>query len=130
MTPTQISLAAISVSLVSGFVAKNVDRVEGMSPLFATLTAQSTAQRPQFKGTVTTVEVDVIVTDRQQQTVRDLGVTDFALREDGKPQTITNFAFVDLPTNNPGYEVAPKDGNATPTRGRVDVPPVLSSTLI
>jgi VWFA-related protein len=41
---------------------------------------------------VSIVNVDVFVTDRQGNRVRGLSAADFEIREDGKPQPITNFA--------------------------------------
>lgn len=41
---------------------------------------------------VSIVNVDVFVTDRQGNCVRGLTAADFEIREDGRPQPITNFA--------------------------------------
>jgi VWFA-related protein len=54
-------------------------------------------QQPTFKLRVDYVEVDVVVTDRQGNLVRDLKKEDFQVLEDGKPQTVTNFTLVDIP---------------------------------
>jgi hypothetical protein len=40
--------------------------------------------------------VDVTVLDKKRQPVRDLKQEDFTILEDGKPQTIEAFAFVDV----------------------------------
>lgn len=56
-----------------------------------------TQQQPTFRVQVDYVEVDVLVTDRNGNFVRDLKREDFQLLEDGKPQTITNFLTVDIP---------------------------------
>jgi len=58
--------------------------------------APQTSQ-PTFKVQVDYVEVDVVVTDRQNQLVRDLKKEDFQVLEDGKAQTINTFTFVDIP---------------------------------
>jgi VWFA-related protein len=58
--------------------------------------AQQPSQ-PTFKVQVDYVEVDVVVTDRQGQLVRDLKKEDFQVMEDGKAQTINTFTFVDIP---------------------------------
>ena len=58
---------------------------------------QQQAQQPTFRVRVDYVEVDVVVTDRQGNLVRDLKKEDFQVLEDGKPQTITTFALVDIP---------------------------------
>src|SRR5215212_996695 len=54
-------------------------------------------QQPTFKLRVDYVEVDVVVTDRQGNLVRDLKKEDFQVLEDGKPQAVTNFTLVDIP---------------------------------
>jgi VWFA-related protein len=56
-----------------------------------------TRQPPTFKSGVENVEVDVVVTNRQGQFVRDLTKNDFHISEDGKPQAATAFALVDIP---------------------------------
>ena len=55
------------------------------------------ASQPTFRVQVDYVEVDVVVTDRQGQIVRDLKKEDFQVLEDGKPQAINTFTFVDIP---------------------------------
>src|SRR5437762_3173110 len=50
-----------------------------------------------FRVTVDYVEVDVVVTDRDGNLVRDLKKDDFQVFEDGKRQTITTFSLVDIP---------------------------------
>ena len=54
-------------------------------------------QQPTFKLSVDYVEVDVVVTDRQGNLVRDLKKEDFQVLEDGKPQAISAFTLVDIP---------------------------------
>jgi VWFA-related protein len=54
-------------------------------------------QTPTFKLRVDYVEVDVNVTDRQGNLVRDLKKEDFQVFEDGKAQTVSAFTHVDIP---------------------------------
>src|SRR5438874_13841651 len=54
-------------------------------------------QQPTFRVRVDYVEVDIVVTDRQGNLVRDLKKEDFQVLEDGKAQTITAFSLVDIP---------------------------------
>ncbi|MBZ5560241.1 MAG: VWA domain-containing protein [Acidobacteriia bacterium] len=65
--------------------------------LTAGQTAAPTSPQPTFKLRVDYVEVDVVVTDRNGNLVRDLKKEDFQVLEDGKGQTITNFTHVDIP---------------------------------
>src|SRR6185436_7793626 len=59
--------------------------------------AAAQGQGPTFKVQVDYVEVDVLVTDARGNYVRDLKKEDFQIFEDGKPQGVTNFSFVDIP---------------------------------
>jgi VWFA-related protein len=65
------------------------------------LTRQSSAQQPSaadgvIRINVNLVQVDAIVTDSKGKPVRDLTSEDFEVFQDGKPQVITTFAFVDV----------------------------------
>ena len=55
------------------------------------------SQSPTFKVQVEYVEVDAVVVDGTGSVVRNLKKEDFQVLEDGKPQTITSFAIVDIP---------------------------------
>jgi len=85
-------------------------------------------QGPTFRVRVDYVEVDVIVTDRQGNLVRDLKKEDFQVLEDGKPQTVTTFTLVDIPIDRPDrplYQADPIEpdvkSNEQPFDGRVYV---------
>jgi VWFA-related protein len=85
-------------------------------------------QGPTFKLRVDYVEVDVVVTDRQGNLVRDLKKDDFQVLEDGKAQTLTNFTMVDIPVeraDRPLFAESPIEPdvktNEKPFDGRVYV---------
>ena len=85
-------------------------------------------QQPTFKVRVDYVEVDVVVTDRQGNLVRDLKKEDFQVLEDGKGQAINTFTFVDIPVergDRPLFAEAPIEPdvktNEKPFDGRVYV---------
>jgi VWFA-related protein len=50
-----------------------------------------------FKAEVNYVDVDAIVTDQQGRFISDLKKEDFEIFEDGKPQKVDMFSYVDLP---------------------------------
>ena len=54
-------------------------------------------QQPTFRGGIELVEVDAIVTDGRGRPVKDLTPADFEILEDGRPQPVSTFAFVDIP---------------------------------
>jgi len=90
--------------------------------------ATAQAQPPTFKAQVEYVEVDVIVTDAQGRPVAGLTKDDFQVSEDGKRQTITNFAVVDIPVERPDRPLFQPDpiepdvaSNERPFDGRVYV---------
>jgi len=85
-------------------------------------------QQPTFKLRVDYVEVDVVVTDRDGNLVKDLKKDDFQVLEDGKPQSISAFTQVDIPierADRPLYSDAPFEPdvrtNERPFDGRVYV---------
>jgi VWFA-related protein len=85
-------------------------------------------QQPTFRVRVDYVEVDVVVTDRQGNLVRDLKKEDFQVLEDGKGQTISTFTQVDIPVeraDRPLFAESPIEPdvktNETPFDGRVYV---------
>src|SRR5688572_772389 len=58
---------------------------------------QSQPAPPSFRVEVNFVEVDALVRDAKGAIVTDLGADDFELLEDGRPQKIATFSFVDIP---------------------------------
>ena len=50
-----------------------------------------------FKVEIDYVEVDAVVTDDQDNFIRDLQMSDFQVLEDGVPQEVTVFSLVDIP---------------------------------
>ena len=61
------------------------------------LRSDSAQSQPQFKVSIDFVHVDVAVTDPRGNFIRDLSRDDFEVSEDGKPQQVASFAFVDAP---------------------------------
>src|SRR5713101_956416 len=89
---------------------------------------QPPQQAPTFKVRIDYVEVDVVVTDRQGNLVRDLKKEDFQVLEDGKAQTINTFTMVDIPVeraDRPLFAESPIEPdvktNEKPFDGRVYV---------
>ncbi len=58
---------------------------------------QTGSEPPTFRGSVETVVVDVVVTDRDGRSVPGLTADDFEIFENGRPQTISAFTPVDVP---------------------------------
>jgi VWFA-related protein len=59
--------------------------------------AQTAQQQPVFRTATHYVAVDVVVTDRDDKPVTDLTKDDFEIVENGRRQTIVDFAFVHVP---------------------------------
>ena len=59
------------------------------------------AQQPTFTVTVNVVDVDVTVRDAQGNFVSGLTAEDFEVFEDGKPQKIETFSYIELPVERP-----------------------------
>jgi len=92
--------------------------------------AGAPAQNPQstFQAEVNLIEVDAAVTDEQGNPVVGLTIDDFELFDDGQPQKIAAFSYVDIPLAIPaefsGVErPVPQDvrSNREPVSGRMYV---------
>lgn len=69
-----------------------------LAAFLAGLTALPAAQsQPAFKTKVTHVQVDVVVTDRDDKPVTDLTAADFEIWERGRRQTIADFELISVP---------------------------------
>ena len=83
----RVRLAALFIALAgSGLLA-------GQSPQSP---PPESVPGPTFRTQVEYVEVDALVADQQGNFVRNLRKEDFQVLEDGKPQTISAFSFVDI----------------------------------
>jgi VWFA-related protein len=60
--------------------------------------APASSQQPTFTTSVNVVDVDVTVKDAQGNFVTGLTAEDFEVFEDGKPQVIQTFSFIELPS--------------------------------
>ncbi|HEY2943180.1 MAG TPA: VWA domain-containing protein, partial [Vicinamibacteria bacterium] len=65
------------------------------------------AGTPSFPAQVELVTVDLVVTDKKGVPIPDLKATDFAVSEDGDPQSIASFEAVQLPATPSGTPKAP-----------------------
>ena len=66
----------------------------------AVLSGQRGSDPPTFKSSVELIDVDVLVTDKDGNPVRDLTKEDFAIYEDDQLQALANFVYVDLPVDS------------------------------
>lgn len=64
----------------------------------AVAASQAPSQPARFRVAVDVVSIDVVVTDRQGEVVRDLTAADFEILQDGKRQKVTFAEFVPLVT--------------------------------
>lgn len=79
---------------------------------------------PVIRVTVNLVQVDAVVTDAKGNHVTDLQPGDFEILEDGKPQKITNFSFIDLkPAQAAAQRTSSGAAGSQPARspGREDI---------
>jgi VWFA-related protein len=73
----------------------------GIAVAVITLVRPVAAQQPTFQTTVNFVDVDVTVADAQGNFVSGLTADDFEVFEDGKPQKIQTFSYIELPVERP-----------------------------
>ena len=106
-------------------------RILGVAGLVLALLVQSRAQQAPAPNAViridvNLVQVDAVVTDAKGKPVTDLKVEDFELLQDGQPQKITGFDFINLaerrPTATPAVSVQPRTRDTD-----VPPPPVMTS---
>ena len=82
---------------------------------------QSAPQAPPvFRVISDTVEVDAVVADKRGAFARGLGKDDFVLFEEGVPQSISTFEFVDI--QMPGAVSRPLAPDATPEKAAPQAP--------
>src|SRR5437870_7145850 len=62
---------------------------------------QTSATPPTFASGITLIQVDVSVVDAEDEPVRGLRASDFAIFEDGVPQDIQSFTAIDVPAAPP-----------------------------
>src|ERR1043165_6424030 len=102
MNRRSILALALALSLLSSAFAQQRRQQQQQS---ATPSSSTSAQDEEVvKITTNLVQVDVIVTDKQGRVVTDLQPSDFQIFEDGNPQPITNFSFVETNSPNPMAE--------------------------
>jgi len=65
------------------------------------IAVQAQDTRPTFQTSVNFVDVDVTVMDESGQFVTGLTADDFEVFEDGKPQRIQTFSYIELPVERP-----------------------------
>src|SRR5215467_7858162 len=102
---------AVLVVLLAGATLRAGQAPAGQAPA-----APPASQTPTFKVQVDFIEVDAIVTDSRGNYVHELKKEDFQIFEDGKPQTITNFAPVEIPIEQgerPLFAKAPVEPDVT-----------------
>ncbi|MFB3827788.1 MAG: VWA domain-containing protein [Bryobacteraceae bacterium] len=82
----------------------------------ALLVLAAAAQEPDLvlRISVALVQVDAVVTDSKGRLVTGLTADDFEIRQDGQPQKITHFNFVELPRPAAAPAPAPKSGVPAP----------------
>lgn len=83
---------------------------------FATAAAQTASPTPPLdaedtvKISTSLIQMDVVVTDKDKKPVTDLGIGDFQVFQDGKPQTITSLTYVNAATSERTVLARKKDG--------------------
>ncbi len=72
-------------------------RMLSLAIIVALTAALSTQQAPVFRTAVQLVTVDVVVTDADDRPVKGLTKDDFEIVDRGRPQTVSDFRFLDIP---------------------------------
>jgi VWFA-related protein len=118
--------AAVGLAVAACLTA-TVQNFSLLSPHFSLPQTSAQQQTPTFRSGVEYVTVDVVVTDRDDRPITDLTVDDFELFEEGRPQTIADFAFMYTPVMTREIETVPVD--APPADVVTNTPPPRMSRL-
>jgi VWFA-related protein len=106
----RVKIALLSLVVAGAFVSapSQTKPIDGRAP--ATPDQQKTINEKDdvVKISVTLVQVDAVVTDKDGKPVVDLQKDDFDIYEDGKRQLITNFSFVSTQTPPATGVLAPR----------------------
>jgi len=86
-----------------------------ISPLLAAQQG-GTAPRATFRVNVDLVQIDAVVTDAKGHPARNLEAADFQVLEDGRPQTITSFSYVEVTKGTPGAVPSAADTRTSPRK--------------
>jgi len=95
----------LRLAITSWLVLSLTAVAQSGSPAGASSSSKPTEATPVFRATSRLVLVDVVVTSKKGEFVRDLKATDFTVLEDGKPQRVT--AFVAHASSGSGTAAAP-----------------------
>jgi len=89
------SRAFVTAVVICGLSVEAAPPVEGQGAPAAPQSATQSA--PTFRTGVRVIDLDVFVTDRDGKFVGDLTKDDFEIVEDGRPQEIQSFSYINLP---------------------------------
>jgi VWFA-related protein len=106
MRNIRIAAFILAVALASGVTVRSAAR-------------QTPSQDGVIRINVNRVQVDAVVTDSKGKPVTDLRADDFEILQDGKPQPITNFAYINVKNRSADFTprivaVQPKNGPPAP----------------
>jgi len=128
--PRRVVPAVVTLGLAIGAIVTSAQQAPAPAPPAGAAAQAAVQPAPPvtFRVEVNYVEVDVQVTDRSGNPVRDLRREDFEVFEDGKPQKVELFSVVDLPVERaerPLFASAPVEpdvqSNARQFDGRIYV---------
>jgi VWFA-related protein len=74
-----------------------IGTVVALAMCAASVIASESQQPAQFRAAIDLVHMDVSVLDNERRPVRGLRAEDFAIFEDGQPQSVSTFAAIDIP---------------------------------
>lgn len=121
MTKRILLASALACALLCGALGQQPTTTTAPTPPPATPTRDEDDEVVRI--TTNLVQVDAVVTDRSGRQVTDLRAEDFEVLENGRPQQITNFSYINAgPAPVPPTAAAPVVA-AAPDRNAPPVPP-------
>jgi len=94
------------IAILLGFVAAAAQTASSPTPKPSPSQVVQEAEQDVVRITTNLVQIDVLVTDKDGNQVTDLSANDFELSQDGKPQKITSFSYINTATSTQTAPIA------------------------
>jgi VWFA-related protein len=85
---------------------KGIQKVAVSGGILVACFAMRPAAQAVFRSSVQYVTVDVVVTGKDDKPIENLGIDDFEISDNGKPQKVADFKFISIPVASRSFDTA------------------------